>query len=152
MGLVLSWEKLIEDLIIIVGAVTWCKWDIEDFIQAIPVDQGKNHIRYFWQCLETVKKIMRAHSNEEKTIYSGTVIIDMDGLAITQFASREGNLPKNLKKVHKTKKLKFFFAVIEVVLEATRQYEANYPGFLKKQLWSTRRKSLPFCTKFCVHF
>jgi hypothetical protein len=28
----------------------------------------------------------------------------------------------------------FKFAVIEVVLEATRQYEANYPGFLKKAI------------------
>ncbi len=69
--------------------VTWSKWNIQSFIEAIPVNQGKDHLRYFWQCLEVVKKIMRHHSTSERSIYSGIVVVDMEGLAISQFASKE---------------------------------------------------------------
>jgi len=95
------------------GVVTWQKWDIQGFLDSIPIDKGEKHIRYFFQQLEIVKKIMKEHSTEEKIISSGALIVDMEGLAITQFAAKE---------------------IIEVILATTQTYEANYPYFLKQAI------------------
>jgi hypothetical protein len=95
------------------GVVTWQKWDIQSFLDSVQIDRGEKHIKFFFQQLEIVKKIMKEHSTDEKIITSGALIVDMEGLAMTQFASKD---------------------VIEVILAATQTYEANYPGFLKKAI------------------
>jgi len=95
------------------GVITWQKWDIQGFLDSIPIDKGEKHLRYFFQQLEIVKRIMKEHSTEEKIISSGALVVDMEGLALTQFAAKE---------------------IIEVILSATQTFEANYPYFLKRAI------------------
>lgn len=123
------------------GVVTYSKWNIQSFLDAVPVNKAEVHMRYFWKALEIVKQIMIHHSTEEKQIYSGIVIVDLEGLAISQFIHR--------------------YDILAVILDATRKYEANYPGFLKKavvvntpklftMLWSLMTPFLSEETLSCV--
>jgi len=65
--------------------------DVNGAVAAIM--EGRVHdvyLRYLWKCLEVVYKVYEANSTPERTVMQGTIIIDLEGFSMYQFASPKG--------------------------------------------------------------
>ena len=86
----------------VVGVVTWKKWNVDALLAALYRDGGETHLKYFYQCMEIIHGIHKEHSDPpHKIVNQGIVIVDMEGLAVTQFASKEGKNEIIREKIRK---------------------------------------------------